>query len=90
MSHELRRLNGIIGLPNSCTMPPSGQYLQSTGVSGDILVSARHLLQLINDILDLSKMKPERRNSVPRHSTHAVVEEACSIVRPMVESSVWP
>jgi PAS domain S-box-containing protein len=59
MSHELRTpLNSIIGFTEllydgevAATSPEHDDFL------GDILRSARHLLQLINDILDLSKVE---------------------------------
>lgn len=59
MSHELRTpLNGIIGFAElmyfgkvGILSPEHKEYL------GDILSSARHLLQLINDVLDLSKVE---------------------------------
>lgn len=60
MSHELRTpLNAIIGfseiLENETFGPiESPQY---RGYVGDILESGRHLLSLINDILDLSKVE---------------------------------
>jgi PAS domain S-box-containing protein len=59
MSHELRTpLNGIIGFAEIMhdekvgpISPDHKEYLH------DILTSARHLLQLINDVLDLSKVE---------------------------------
>jgi signal transduction histidine kinase len=59
MSHELRTpLNAIIGFAELMhdgragpVSPEHKEYL------GDILTSSRHLLQLINDILDLSKVE---------------------------------
>ncbi len=59
MSHELRTpLNAIIGFAEllydgevSPDMPQHKEFL------GDILTSGRHLLQLINDVLDLSKVE---------------------------------
>ncbi|HEY7220222.1 MAG TPA: PAS domain S-box protein, partial [Candidatus Binatia bacterium] len=59
MSHELRTpLNGIIGFAEIMhdgkvgpIAPDHKEYLH------DILTSARHLLQLINDVLDLSKVE---------------------------------
>jgi two-component system cell cycle sensor histidine kinase PleC len=58
MSHELRTpLNAIIGFSEII----SGQYFGEVGnaryldYSGDILRSGRHLLAVINDVLDLSK-----------------------------------
>jgi len=57
MSHELRTpLNGIIGfaqLMHSGKLGPLAEPHQE--YLGDILTSARHLLQLINTVLDLAK-----------------------------------
>jgi signal transduction histidine kinase len=62
MSHELRTpLNGIIGFTEFLAdekpgplQPKQKEYL------GDVLSSARHLLQLINDVLDLAKIESGR------------------------------
>jgi len=59
MTHELRTpLNGIIGFSQLLyagdIAPASAEYKQSLG---DILFSARHLLSLINDVLDLAKLE---------------------------------
>jgi PAS domain S-box-containing protein len=60
MSHELRTpLNAIIGFSEII----SAESLGSVGVpayreyAGDILASARHLLTVINDVLDVSKIE---------------------------------
>lgn len=68
MSHELRTpLNAIIGfatLMHGGTVGPVSpdhrEYL------GDILTSAAHLLQLINDVLDLSKVEAGKMDFDPR------------------------
>ncbi len=59
MSHELRTpLNSIIGftdlLQQGEIRPDSPQHKEFLG---DILSSSRHLLQLINDVLDLAKVE---------------------------------
>jgi signal transduction histidine kinase len=62
MSHELRTpLNAIIGFAELLydgqvkpAMPEFKEFL------GDILTSGRHLLQLINDVLDLAKVEAGR------------------------------
>ena len=67
MSHELRTpLNAIIGFSEilhdkkvAPTSPEHDEYL------GDVLTSARHLLQLINDILDLSKIEAGKLQFFP-------------------------
>ncbi len=84
MSHELRTpLNGIIGfaeiMHDEKVGPVSAdhkEYLQ------DILTSARHLLQLINDVLDLSKVEAGKFEFVPqRTDPEIVVGEVRDIVR---------
>jgi signal transduction histidine kinase/DNA-binding response OmpR family regulator len=62
MSHELRTpLNGIIGFSELLSGKTFGELneRQSRYVT-NVLVSGRHLLQLINDILDLSKVEAGR------------------------------
>jgi signal transduction histidine kinase len=56
MSHELRTpLNGIIGTTNILMQE---DYLDSQRESLDVLKnSSEHMLQLVNDILDLSKLE---------------------------------
>jgi signal transduction histidine kinase len=59
MSHELRTpLNAIIGfaelLHDGQVDPASATHKEFLG---DILISGRHLLQLINDVLDLAKVE---------------------------------
>jgi PAS domain S-box-containing protein len=59
MSHELRTpLNAIIGFAELLydgQVPPDSP--QHNEFLGDILTSGRHLLQLINDVLDLAKVE---------------------------------
>ena len=67
MSHELRTpLNAILGfaeLLESGEVPPeSPQYMEFLG---DIRISGKHLLQLISDILDLTKVEAGRLDFHP-------------------------
>src|SRR5439155_355945 len=59
MSHELRTpLNAIIGFSELLLDPTFGALNEDQkGYTSDILSSGRHLLELINDILDLSKIE---------------------------------
>lgn len=88
VSHELRTpLNGIIGfselLYDKKLGPLSGEQ---TEVIGDILTSANHLLQLINDILDLSKVEAGRIEFRPeRIRIETLVFEVRDVVRPLAE-----
>ena len=84
MSHELRTpLNGIIGfaelMHDGRVGPISPQHQEYLG---DILTSAKHLLQLINDILDLSKIEAGKMDfmAAPINPEFAV-REVCDIVR---------
>ena len=59
MSHELRTpLNHIIGFTDLVVSGRCGDLSETQAeYLGDVLVSSRHLLSLINDILDLSKVE---------------------------------
>jgi PAS domain S-box-containing protein len=59
MSHELRTpLNSVIGFSEIIQDGKAGPTTDAQKeYLGDILTSARHLLQLINDVLDLSKVE---------------------------------
>jgi PAS domain S-box-containing protein len=84
MSHELRTpLNGIIGfselMHDGKVGPVSAEHKEYLG---DILTSAKHLLQLINDILDLSKVEAGKMEFSPeRLDPGTVVAEVREIVR---------
>jgi signal transduction histidine kinase len=62
MSHELRTpLNAIIGFSEVLHEQMFGELNeQQMGYVGDVLESGQHLLSLINDILDLSKVEAGR------------------------------
>src|SRR6266850_114686 len=84
MSHELRTpLNGIIGFAEIMhdekvgpISPDHKEYLE------DILTSARHLLQLINDVLDLSKVEAGKFEFMPEKIDPVIVlGEVRDIVR---------
>jgi protein-histidine pros-kinase len=67
MSHELRTpLNAIVGfselMKNGKVGPVSAEHQEYLG---DILISAKHLLQLINDILDLAKVESGKMEFAP-------------------------
>jgi PAS domain S-box-containing protein len=88
VSHELRTpLNGIIGFSELLYDGRIGELAEEQReVIGDILTSSRHLLQLINDILDLSKVEAGRMEFRPeRHRIETLVLEVRDVVRPMAE-----
>ena len=88
VSHELRTpLNGIIGFSELLFDGKLGPVEEGQReVLGDILASSRHLLQLINDILDLSKVEAGRMEFRPeRHGLEALVLEVRDVIRPLAE-----
>ncbi|HEV7488452.1 MAG TPA: ATP-binding protein [Thermoanaerobaculia bacterium] len=89
MSHELRTpLNGIIGFAEFLSDGKPGpindkqkEYL------GDVLNSGRHLLHLINDMLDLVKIQAGRVDlTLERFSIRDAISEVCTGVHPLAVS----
>ena len=88
ISHELRTpLNGIIGFSEMLYDGRLGPVTEEQrDVVSDILASGRHLLQLINDILDLSKVEAGRMEFRPEPCDLAsLVSEVRDIIRPLAE-----
>lgn len=84
MSHELRTpLNSIIGFSELLEDETYGA-LNSRQVKyvGNIVVSSKHLLQLINDILDLAKVES---GTVGIHPEILSLSAAMSVVKSVVE-----
>lgn len=88
MSHELRTpLNGIIGFAEFLVDGKPGtinakqkEYLE------DILNSGRHLLQLINDVLDLAKVDADKLELYPeKFLLGRAIKEVCSITEPIAQ-----
>ena len=85
MSHELRTpLNAIIGfaelLHDHRVAPGAPEHDEFLA---DILASARHLLQLINDVLDLAKVEAGKLEFRPEHvDLGRIVGEVVAITRP--------
>jgi protein-histidine pros-kinase len=88
MSHELRTpLNAIIGFTGTLLMKLPGpltpaQEKQLTTVQG----SARHLLSLINDLLDVAKIESGKLEiKIEPTSCRSVIEEVAASLRPLAE-----
>jgi PAS domain S-box-containing protein len=88
MSHELRTpMNAIIGfselvMDNAKDVLPERQYANME----KIMTSAEHLLSLINDILDLSKIEAGRVNIYPvEFPLEPLVVECMRTVEPIIK-----
>jgi DNA-binding response OmpR family regulator/anti-sigma regulatory factor (Ser/Thr protein kinase) len=84
MSHELLTpLNAIIGFSELLHDGRAGAISgKQKGFASDVLTSARHLLGLINDMLDLSKVEFGKLEFLPESLEPAkLVNEVCALLR---------
>jgi PAS domain S-box-containing protein len=85
MSHELRTpLNSIIGFSEFLKDKKPGPLNEKQEeYLGDVLTSARHLLQLINDVLDLAKVEAGKMDlALEAFSVGDAVAEVCAVIGP--------
>jgi PAS domain S-box-containing protein len=88
MSHELRTpLNAIIGFCGLLLQQMAGPINQEQSSQLELVnSSARHLLALINDILDMSKIEAGQLEvSAEYYDLDASMESVIAIVRPLAE-----
>jgi PAS domain S-box-containing protein len=97
MSHELRTpMNSILGfaqLLERASLPPE----HKKGV-GHIIKGGRHLLQLINEVLEISRIEAGRQSlSLEPVCVGTVLQEAVALVRPLaaqwrveLDEGPWP
>jgi signal transduction histidine kinase len=88
MSHELRTpLNAVNGFSELLLEETYGPLLpKQRRYVDNVLASGKHLLQLINDILDLSKIEAGRMDV--RHeefSLRQAIESAVSVIQPLAQ-----
>jgi len=80
MSHELRTpLNAILGFAELISQEAFGPVSvpEYREYASDILTSGQHLLELINDILDLAKIEAGRLDLAPEYLHLDEVMESC-------------
>lgn len=88
MSHEFRTpLNGIIGLAelmfDSVAGPVSEEQQEYLG---DILASSRHLLHLVNDVLDMAKVESGKMEfRMEPVELAPLLREVCDVLRILAE-----
>lgn len=88
MSHELRTpLNSIIGFTSlilqGLTGPVNEEQEKQLGM---VLGSARHLLDLINDVLDISKIEAGQMEvRIAPFDPREAIERVCTSIRPLVD-----
>jgi signal transduction histidine kinase len=90
MSHELRTpLNAIIGYSEMLQEEAEDDNMENfAGDLGKINTAGKHLLTLINDILDLSKIEAGHMELfLETFQIRALVQEVISTVRPLIEKN---
>jgi signal transduction histidine kinase len=88
MSHELRTpLNGIIGFSELLVdEKPGSLNSKQREYLNDVLSNGRHLLQLINDVLDLSKVEAGKMEFFPEpFPLRKAIDEVCATLAPMAD-----
>ncbi|HEY4122741.1 MAG TPA: ATP-binding protein, partial [Byssovorax sp.] len=86
MSHELRTpLNAIIGFSELLEQGLPGPLNETQAeFVGHVLVSGRHLLHLINDVLDLSRIEAGKMEIAAEWTElRALAESVCGVVGPL-------
>jgi PAS domain S-box-containing protein len=89
MSHELRTpLNAIVGFAELMHSGRTGELApQHKEYLGDVLASARHLVRLINDVLDLARVEAGRMEISPvRTDLEELIKEVRDILRGLASS----
>jgi signal transduction histidine kinase len=87
MSHELRTpMNAILGfgqlLERSASLPPANR-----GWVREIVAAGRHLLELINDVLDLARVESGKFTVSPEPvALRPLIEECLTLLRPLAEA----
>ncbi len=86
MSHDIRTpMNGIVGMTTVAMKHPENTE-QVKNCLTKIMISSRHLLGLINDILDMSKIESGKMNLIPEPiSLKDIRETVIDIVQPQAD-----
>ncbi|WP_324781121.1 PAS domain S-box protein [Thiobacillus sedimenti] len=87
MSHELRTpLNAVLGYSQLMQMQPDTNPSQRENL-GEILKAGRHLLELINQVLDLARIESGRADFVIENvDCRALVETCLGLIAPLAQA----
>jgi signal transduction histidine kinase len=89
MSHELRTpLNSILGFSDVMLEELDGPLTENMANDlGLIQKNGKHLLHLINDVLDMAKIESGKMNlSLEKFAVHEILEEVTSITSPLASA----
>lgn len=86
MSHELRTpMNAILGFAQLLQTSEDNLTKEQEECVEEIMQGGRHLLQLINEVLDLARIEEGKLNiDIENASIAVVVEESLSMLRPQI------
>lgn len=84
MSHEIRTpLNAIVGF-SEC-MLPSTDLAEIKGFANDIVDASHNLLEIVNGILDISKIEANKMEIIPKeYNPREVFNSLCKLVKPRI------
>ena len=84
MSHELRTpMNAVLGFAQLMALDPNFDPTYRDGVQ-EILKAGNHLLELINEVLDLSRIEAGRMSlDIEPVSILDILDECCHLIEPM-------
>lgn len=84
MSHEIRTpLNAIVGF-SEC-MLPSTDLDEIKGFAKDIVDASHNLLEIVNGILDISKIEANKMEIIPKeYNPREVFNSLCKLVKPRI------
>ncbi len=88
MSHELRTpMNAILGFSQLLESDPAHPLSEDQHENlSEIMKAGRHLLELINEVLDLSKIEAGKLELMPEEvSPTELMEECLLLIKPMAE-----
>ena len=87
MSHEIRTpLNAIVGF-SECMLDREDLTEETKGFAKDIVDASNNLLEIVNGILDISKIEANKMEIVPKeYNPREVFNSLCKLVIPRIEN----